>query len=71
MARYITYAMLHMIVRLSRKGRTKFEIVAITAISQGTVSNILKRSRETGNLTQDLAEIAKDGKLLENTKFYS
>ena len=47
MARHITSAKLQIIVKLSREGRTPLEIAAITGVSQGAISKILKRSRET------------------------
>ena len=52
MARHITPAMLQMLARLSREGRTQLEIAAITGVSQGAISKILKRSRETGTTNQ-------------------
>ena len=38
--------------RLSHEGRTQLEIAAITRVSQGAISQILKQSRETGTPNQ-------------------
>ena len=49
MARHIIPAILQVIIRFSREGRTQLEIAAITGVSQGVISPILKRSREIGS----------------------
>ena len=43
------------------------DCAAITGISQGAISKILTPSRETWTSNQDLANIAKDGQMLEKT----
>ena len=48
----ITPAIVQTIVSLSREGRTQLEIAAITGVSQGAISKIIKRSRETGAQNQ-------------------
>ena len=52
MVRHFTPAILQMIVRLSREGRTQLEIAVITGVSLGAISKILKQSSDTGTPNQ-------------------
>ena len=52
MARHIPPAIMQLIVRLSRQGRRQKAIAEITGVTQGAVSKILKRFRDTGNANQ-------------------
>ena len=53
-----------MVIRLSCERRNQLDIAAITGVSQGAISKIPKRSRETGPLTKDLTDIAKYRQML-------
>ena len=50
-----------MIVKLSREGLTKLDTAAITRVSQGAISKILKRSRETAAPNQRSPMLDKTG----------
>ena len=69
MARHITPAILQMVARLSREGRTQLDIVAITVVSQSAISKILKRSRKSGTLNQRPRGFRKDRQIPEKSGF--